>query len=226
MRDQSASSPPSFSSTPPEAVPLRLVLPAVAGGSSRTSSASIGGKGTFGPGTFWKATAMSSLDGEWNVRRVSGVLPPLYGVRKRIDGQEGVTLPPLPVPLPFDVVGLELRYRGLLSGLVDTSSRMVTDWQGIARYRGRELGRFAMTRRRQRSQGLSSRSMSRQPAAGRAARAPRDPGRRRGWETLDAEPLDEIGVLSFVDEEHAERAVVPAALKHLGEKSLRAAARA
>ena len=34
-----------------EPVPLRLVLPAVAGGSSRRARASIGGNGTFGPGT-------------------------------------------------------------------------------------------------------------------------------------------------------------------------------
>jgi hypothetical protein len=116
-------------------------------GSSRTSSASIGGKGTLGPGTFCKATAMRDLDGEWNVRRVSGVLPPLYGVRKRIDGLKGVTLPPVPVPLPFDVAGHELRYRGLLSGLVDHLEPDGDGWRGVARYRGRTLGRFAMTRR-------------------------------------------------------------------------------
>ncbi len=90
---------------------------------------------------------MRDLDGEWNVRRVSGILPPLYGVRKRIDGLKGVTLPPLPVPLPFDVAGRELRYRGLLSGLVDHLEPDGDGWRGEARYRGRTLGRFAMTRR-------------------------------------------------------------------------------
>ena len=29
---------------------------------------------------------MSELDGEWEVERVSGLLPPLVGVRKEIDG--------------------------------------------------------------------------------------------------------------------------------------------
>jgi hypothetical protein len=91
---------------------------------------------------------MRDLDGEWVVRRVSGVLPPLYGVRKRIAGRRGVTLPPLPVPLPFDVVGRELRYRGLLSGLVDHLEPEGAGWRGVSRYRGRTLGRFAMTRRR------------------------------------------------------------------------------
>jgi hypothetical protein len=90
---------------------------------------------------------MDELDGEWDVRRVNGVLPPLYGVRKRIDGSQGVTLPPLPVPLPFDVVGYELRYRGLLTGLVDELEPDGAGWRGVARYRGRVLGRFAMTRR-------------------------------------------------------------------------------
>ena len=114
---------------------------------------------------------MRDLDGEWNVRRVSGVLPPLYGVRKRIDGLKGVTLPPLPVPLPFDVAGRELRYRGLLSGLVDHLEPDGDGWRGVARYRGRTLGRFAMTALDpQRSQGLSSRSISRQPR-GESSRA-------------------------------------------------------
>jgi hypothetical protein len=90
---------------------------------------------------------MGELEGEWNVRRVSGILPPLYGVRKRIEGSRGVTLPPLPVPLPFDVVGHELRYRGLLSGLVDQLEPDGEGWRGVACYRGRVLGRFAMTRR-------------------------------------------------------------------------------
>ena len=146
MRDQSASSPPSFSSTPRKPSHFGSYCQPSPAGSSRTSSASIGGKGTFGPGTFWKATAMRDLDGEWNVRRVSGVLPPLYGVRKRIDGLKGVTLPPVPLPLPFDVAGRELRYRGLLSGLVDHLEPDGDGWRGVARYRGRTLGRFAMTR--------------------------------------------------------------------------------
>ena len=79
---------------------------------------------------------MAELDGEWNVRRVSGLLPPLYGVRKRIAGARGVTA----------LVERELRYRGVFSGLVDAVEPAGDGWRGVARYRGRRLGRFAMTR--------------------------------------------------------------------------------
>ena len=90
---------------------------------------------------------MGELDGEWEVRRLSGLLPPLYGVRKRIDGASGLTVLG-PVKAPFDVVGRELRYRGLLSrGLVDSVEPGDEGWwNGVARYRGRRVGRFAMRR--------------------------------------------------------------------------------
>ena len=90
---------------------------------------------------------MSELDGEWEVRRVSGALPPLYGVRKRIDGASGETLLG-PLHSPFAVVGHELRYEGRLSrGLVDSVEPGDDGWwDGVARYRGRLLGRFAMRR--------------------------------------------------------------------------------
>jgi hypothetical protein len=35
---------------------------------------------------------MSELDGVWEVRRVSGAVPPLPGLRKRIQGTRGATL--------------------------------------------------------------------------------------------------------------------------------------
>ena len=88
---------------------------------------------------------MGELDGEWSVRRLSGLLPPLYGVRKRIDGARGATVIG-PARASFDVVGRELRYRGVWSGLVDAVEPDGTGWRGVARYRGRELGRFAMAR--------------------------------------------------------------------------------
>ena len=90
---------------------------------------------------------MRDLDGEWNVRRVSGVLPPLYGVRKRIDGLKGVDAaagaPAAPVRRAPDA-----------SSATAACSRACVDhlepdgdgWRGVARYRGRTLGRFAMTR--------------------------------------------------------------------------------
>jgi len=90
---------------------------------------------------------MGELDGEWEVRRVGGLLPPLYGFRKRIDGGSGMTVLG-PIGMPFDVVGRELRYRGALSrGLVDTVEPGEDGWwDGVAHYRGRKLGRFAMRR--------------------------------------------------------------------------------
>ena len=90
---------------------------------------------------------MGELDGEWEVRRVSGALPPLYGVHKRIEGAGGKTLLG-PLHSPFAVVGRELRYGGRLSrGLVDSVEPGEDGWwNGVARYRGRLLGRFAMRR--------------------------------------------------------------------------------
>ena len=91
---------------------------------------------------------MGELDGDWEVHRVGGALPPLYGVRKRIDGGGGETMLG-PLRSPFDVVGRELRYRGLLTrGLVDSVEPGQDGWwDGVARYRGRTVGRFAMRRR-------------------------------------------------------------------------------
>jgi len=87
------------------------------------------------------------LDGLWNVRRTGGLLPPLYGVRKRIHGTRGETLLPRGmVGVPFDVVGLELRYRGPLSGFVD----ILTPYEGRgftgrATFMRRAYGRFELT---------------------------------------------------------------------------------
>ena len=90
---------------------------------------------------------MGELDGEWEVRRVGGLLPPLVGVRKRISGGSGETTLGL-LRSPFTVVGRELRYRGLATrGLVDAVEPGADGWwDGVASYRGRPFGRFAMRR--------------------------------------------------------------------------------
>jgi hypothetical protein len=86
-----------------------------------------------------------SLDGEWNVERTGGWLPPLLGVRKRISGGRGETaLGPLP-GVRFEVVGLELRYPGGL--FVDVLEPVGDGYVGVATFRGRPFGRFRMTRR-------------------------------------------------------------------------------
>lgn len=90
---------------------------------------------------------MPELDGVWEVRRVSGALPPLYGVRKEIRGDRGWTkIGPLP-GAPFEVVGLSLRYRfppGLVDRLEPAGER---SFDGLATFLGREFGRFRMIKR-------------------------------------------------------------------------------
>jgi ferritin-like metal-binding protein YciE len=89
---------------------------------------------------------MNGLDGTWNVRRTSGLLPPLAGVRKRIHGASGeTTVGPLP-GARFDVVGLELRYRAPFAGFIDVLEPHGEAYRGRATFRGQVFGRFAMER--------------------------------------------------------------------------------
>jgi ferritin-like metal-binding protein YciE len=89
---------------------------------------------------------VAELDGVWNVERTGGVLPPLYGVSKRIAGDRGETLVAGRLGVPFEVRGLELRYTGPLSGLVDILQPEGPGFSGRTRYRGRDIGRFVMRR--------------------------------------------------------------------------------
>jgi hypothetical protein len=89
---------------------------------------------------------VGELEGLWNVERTGGFLPPLLGVRKEIRGERGETkLGRLP-GAPFDVVGLQLRYRGPLSGFVDVLERAGDGYRGRALFRGCEFARFRLTR--------------------------------------------------------------------------------
>jgi hypothetical protein len=89
---------------------------------------------------------MGELDGEWKVRRLGGLLPPLVGVRKHVHGASGETrVGPLP-GAPFDVVGLALRYRAPFSGFVDVLEPDGDGYLGRATFRGREFGRFTLER--------------------------------------------------------------------------------
>ena len=88
------------------------------------------------------------LHGTWRVERVSGLLPPLVGVRKEISGARGATAVGW-LRASFDIVGRELRYRGVLSGLVDVLERNAEGgWDGRATLWGREYGRFRLRRPR------------------------------------------------------------------------------
>jgi hypothetical protein len=91
--------------------------------------------------------ASPELDGEWNVIRAGGLLPPFFGlVRKRISGSRGETLA-AGIGVPFDVVGLELRYRAPLRGLVDELEPAGPDaYAGTTRLFGRHVGTFRLER--------------------------------------------------------------------------------
>jgi hypothetical protein len=88
---------------------------------------------------------VAELDGVWRVHRSGGLLPPLYGERKRIQGDRGWTTVGPVVRAPFRVVGRELRYAPPLQLFVD-----VLEPDGAGRFRGRalvagrEYGRFTM----------------------------------------------------------------------------------
>jgi ferritin-like metal-binding protein YciE len=89
---------------------------------------------------------MTELDGVWNVRRLGGLLPPLTGVSKRIDGTRGETSFGRLPGAPFDVVGLNLHYRAPFTGFVDELRPHGEAYLGHATFRGQEFGRFAMER--------------------------------------------------------------------------------
>jgi hypothetical protein len=87
------------------------------------------------------------LDGVWNVERRGGLLPPLLGVEKRIEGARGETMIGSLVGVPFDVDGLSLRYRAPFRGFVDELEPEGDGFRGRATFRGRPFGRFALRRR-------------------------------------------------------------------------------
>jgi hypothetical protein len=90
---------------------------------------------------------VAELDGEWDVQRLSGLLPPLVGIRKRIGGDRGSTILPGGLGVPFNVVGHELRYRTPFSMVVDVLEPVAEDWHGRATVFGRTVGEFRMSRR-------------------------------------------------------------------------------
>jgi hypothetical protein len=90
---------------------------------------------------------VSELEGDWDVRRLSGLLPPLAGIRKRISGDRGSTVVPGGIGVPFAVVGRELRYRPPFSMFVDVLEPDGDGWHGRATVFGRTVGEFRMSRR-------------------------------------------------------------------------------
>jgi ferritin-like metal-binding protein YciE len=89
---------------------------------------------------------MAELDGVWDVKRVSGALPPLTGVRKRIAGGRGETVAYNGPRVSFDVVGTELRYRQPFAFLVDVLEPDADGFRGRATAFGRTYGTFELRR--------------------------------------------------------------------------------
>ena len=87
---------------------------------------------------------MPELDGTWDVRRTRGLLPPLGGVEKRIAGNRGETRIRGLAGAPFDVVGLELRYRPPFAGFVDVLTPTGDGFSGRATVFGRTFGHFEL----------------------------------------------------------------------------------
>jgi ferritin-like metal-binding protein YciE len=89
---------------------------------------------------------MTDLDGTWNVRRVSGALPPLNGVRKRIEGTSGETIVLGGRGIPFEVRGHQLRYQAPFAFLVDVLEPDEHGFRGRATAFGRTYGEFELRR--------------------------------------------------------------------------------
>jgi ferritin-like metal-binding protein YciE len=88
---------------------------------------------------------VGELDGVWQVTRLSGALPPLWGVRKQISGARGRTLVG-GFSVPFDVHGHELHYRAPLNGVVDVLEPAPHGFHGRTAVFGREIGTFELRR--------------------------------------------------------------------------------
>lgn len=113
---------------------------------------------------------VDELGGRWCLARVSGLLPPLGMLHKRIAGGRGATRlgPVLGVPfhLRAGEAGPELVYAGPLRLLRDRLTRRPDGgWDGEATLLGMTIGRFRMTRP---AGPVSRRSAS--PRRGSAAR--------------------------------------------------------
>ncbi len=93
---------------------------------------------------------MRSLEGEWRVERLGGLLPPMIWVRKTIrDGAGETRVGPVPV-WPFrakrSFEGVDLVYRRPFSTFLDEVRREPDgSWLGRMTFLGLELGRFRMT---------------------------------------------------------------------------------
>jgi hypothetical protein len=99
---------------------------------------------------------LSELDGTWEVRRTGGLLPPLVGVTKRIQGDRGETRIGRVAGVPFVVSGRELRYVRPFRGFVDRLEPDGDGFRGTATFRGHGFGRFELRRLAQATTGVTA----------------------------------------------------------------------
>jgi hypothetical protein len=93
----------------------------------------------------------SALEGLWQVERTGGLLPPMVGVLKRIEGAQGETRIGSLIGWTFSVEprgeGFAMVYRPPFSAFVDEVRLGPGDsWVGSSLLDGREFGRFRMRR--------------------------------------------------------------------------------
>ena len=94
---------------------------------------------------------MKLPDGYWRIERTGGLLPPMFGVYKRVRGEGGETWAGPLLWLPFrleDRAGyVDLIYARPFSLWVDELRPQGPDlWLGTATLGGRRVGRFRMVR--------------------------------------------------------------------------------
>jgi ferritin-like metal-binding protein YciE len=95
--------------------------------------------------------ATPDLEGVWRVERVGGLLPPMAGVRKRIEGARGETRVGALAGWPFGIErrpeGFALVYYPPFSAFVDeVRPGPEGSWAGSSTVGGYEFGRFSMRR--------------------------------------------------------------------------------
>lgn len=95
---------------------------------------------------------MGRLDGEWDVRRTGGLLPPLVAITKTIRGPAGVSrvagLPVARFDVHEDGALTRLVYRPPFRGIVDELRPDGDGAAGRMLVAGRRTGSFRMTRLR------------------------------------------------------------------------------
>ena len=169
----------------------------------------------------WKASRRERPGRFLASRGVSGLLPPLYGVGKRIEGDQGETRIGTLPGIPFRVDGLTLKYHAPLGGFVDLLEREGDGYNAAPRFVGASTAGSASGASRLAKPGseelldLPAPARHLETSCNTAALKHEEGGDRR-----DAEALDEVRPLLRVDAIERERLVVLPPLEHLRDEAL------